>query len=295
MEQDRQYFGVAVAITAISFASIFIRWSDAPPVVIAAYRMLFAALILLPFVLMRKNREEVVLLERRHWWLILGIGMVLALHFLAFNAALKETTITSATILVTCHPIVVGVLGYIYLKERPRHSGVGIAVGLIGVLVISSADLSGGAIYGDLLALVGMLAAAVYLLGGRVLRQSVGVITYAFLLYSTAAAVLFLVALGSNAPLWPYPAEEFAIFFALAIVSTIFGHTILNWSLRYLPAAFVSVSMLGEPVGASILAFLLLSETPSLGVAIGGAMVLAGILLTAGSEMRPAPSTSPSP
>lgn len=286
---------MAVAITAISFASIFIRWSDAPPVVIAAYRMLFAALILLPFVLMRRNREEIVNLERRHWWLVLGIGMVLALHFLAFNAALKETTITSATILVTCHPIVVGVLGYIYLKERPRHSGVGIAVGLIGVVVISSADLSGGGIYGDLLALVGMLAAAVYLLGGRVFRQSIGVITYAFLLYITAAAVLFLVALGANAPLWPYPAEELVIFFALAIVSTIFGHTILNWSLRYLPAAFVSVSMLGEPVGASILAFLLLSETPSLGVAIGGAMVLAGILLTAGSEMRSASSTSPSP
>jgi drug/metabolite transporter (DMT)-like permease len=287
---------VAVAITAISFASIFIRWSDAPPVVIAAYRMLFAALILLPFVLMRRNREEIVSLERRHWWVILGIGMVLALHFLAFNAALQETTVTSATILVTCHPIIVGVLGYVYLKERPRHSGAGIAVGLIGVAVISSADLSGGAIYGDLLALVGMLAAAVYLLGGRVLRRSVGVITYVFLLYITAAAVLFLVALAANSPLWPYPLEEFAIFFALAIVSTIFGHTILNWSLRYLPAAFVSVSMLGEPVGASVLAFLLLSETPSIGVALGGAMVLAGILLTAGSEMRPVPTgTSPSP
>jgi drug/metabolite transporter (DMT)-like permease len=139
-----------------------------------------------------------------------------------------------------------------------------------------------------------MLAAAVYLLAGRVLRQSIGVITYAFLLYLTAAAVLFVTALAAGSPLWPYPWQEFAIFFALAIVSTIFGHTILNWSLRYLPAAFVSVSMLGEPVGASILAYFLLSEVPSIGVLIGGAMVLAGIMLTAGSEMRSSADASTS-
>jgi len=272
-----------VAIVSISFASIFIKWSEAPAVVIAAYRMLFAALILMPFALRKTYREEMRWLERRQWWVVGLIGIILAFHFVAFNAALKETSVASATILITCHPIVVGVLGYIYLKERPRRSGAGIVLGLAGVVVISSADLSGGAIYGDLLALAGMLAAALYLLGGRVLRQRISVITYAFLIYLIAAGVLFLAAVATGAPLWPYPADELVLFLALAAVSTIFGHTLLNWSLRYLPAAFVSLSMLGEPVGASILAFFLLSEAPSPGMLAGGARVMAGILLAAGS------------
>lgn len=251
--------------------------------VIAAYRMLFAALILMPFALRKCCREEMRWLERRQWWAVVLIGIVLAAHFVTFNAALRETSVASATVLITCHPIVVGVLGYIYLKERPRRSGAGIALGLAGVVVISSADLSGGAIYGDILALTGMLAAAVYLLGGRVLRQRISVMTYAFLIYLIAAAVLFLAAVASGITLWPYPPEELLLFLALAAVSTIFGHTMLNWSLKYLPAAFVSLSMLGEPVGASILAALLLSEVPSTGMLVGGAMVMAGILLTAGS------------
>ncbi len=283
---------MAAAIVSISFASIFIRWSDAPAVVIAAYRMLFAALMLMPFALRRSHREEMRWLGRKQWWAVVLIGVVLAIHFASFNAALQETSVASATMLVTCHPIVVGVLGYIYLKEVPRRSGAGIALGLAGVAVISSADLSAGALYGNILALVGMLAAAAYLLGGRVLRQRVSVVTYAFLIYLVAAGVLFLAAVASNIPLWPYPAEEIVLFLALAAVSTIFGHTVLNWSLRYLPAAFVSLSMLGEPVGASILAFLLLAEAPSFGMVVGGAMVMAGIFLTAGPAPRPTGGTT---
>jgi drug/metabolite transporter (DMT)-like permease len=271
-----------VAIVAISFASIFIRWSSAPPVVIAAYRMLFATLILLPLAVGERYRREVRDLERRQWWAILAIGAVLAVHFLSFNAALQTTSVAAATILVTCHPIVVGVLGWIYLRERPRRAGLGIALGLAGVTVIASSDLSGGSLQGDILALISMLAAAVYLLGGRVLRQRVSLVPYATLIFGVSTVVLFLTALLAGTPLWPYPVEEFVIFLALAVVSTIFGHTLLNWALRYLPAVFVSLSMLGEPVGASILAVLLLSEVPTVGVIVGGALVLGGIALTAG-------------
>jgi len=284
---------VAVAIVSISFASIFIKWSEAPALIIAAYRMLFAALMLMPFALRKHHWEEMRGLERKRWWAVALIGVVLAIHFASFNAALQETSVASATLLVTCHPIVVGVLGYIYLKEVPRRSGAGIALGLAGVAVISWADLSEGAIYGDILALIGMLAAALYLLGGRVLRQSMSVVTYAFLIYLIAAGALFVAAIVAGLPLWPYPIDEIALFLALAAVSTIFGHTVLNWSLRYLPAAFVSLSMLGEPVGASILAFLLLSEVPGPGMLFGGAMVLAGIFLTAGSAPEPTGDTIP--
>lgn len=275
---------MAAAIAAISFASIFIRWSEAPPEVIAAYRMAFAALILLPLALREKGRKELGSLDLRTVAILGVVGVVLAIHFYTFNAALNETSVASATVLVTCHPLLVGILGLLLLKEKPRNSGLGIAVGLGGVVVISSADLGSGQLWGDALALMGMLAATVYLLSGRVLRQRISVVTYALLVYSFSSATLFLAAVGAGAALWPYPVQEIALFLALAVVSTIFGHTLLNWSLKYLPAAFVSVSMLGEPVGASILAALLLSEVPSVGTVVGGFMVLAGIALTAGSE-----------
>lgn len=282
-----EYGGVAVAIVAISFASIFIRWSDAPPEVIAAYRMLFATLILAPFALRGPRRAELAGAGRRTVAVMAGVGAVLAFHFFTFNAALELTSVAAATVLVTCHPLLVGVLGYALLRERPRNNGLGIVIGLGGVVVMASADLGAGRLEGDVLALMGMVAAAVYLLAGRVVRQRVGLVVYAFVVYAVCTAALFLLALARGSPLWPYPYEEIALFLALAVVSTLLGHTILNWALRYLPAAFVSVSMLGEPVGASILAALLLAEVPAPAVALGGAMVLLGIGLTAGSGRTP--------
>lgn len=277
---------LVTAIISISFASIFIRWSEAPAEVIAAYRMGFAALIILPLVLREGNRREVRNLRPRQWLAVMVVGTILALHFLTFNAALEATSVASATVLITCHPLVVGILGYVFLKELPRRSGLGVALGISGVLVISSADLTGGALNGDLLALVGMMAAALYLLGGRVLRRELGAVTYVFLVYLACAAGLFLTALMTGAPLWPYPWQELLLFAALAVVSTTFGHTLLNWSLGHLPAVFVSLSMLGEPVGASLLALLLLSEQPSIGVVAGAVLVLTGILLTSGPALR---------
>jgi drug/metabolite transporter (DMT)-like permease len=278
-----------VAIVAISFASILIRWSEAPPEVIAFYRMLLATMVLAPFALRSRNRSDLASLDRRTTAIMLAVGAVLAIHFYAFNASLELTSVASATVLVTSHPLLVGVL--FLLNERPRSGGLGIVIGLGGVVVISFADLGSGRVEGDLLALVGMVAAAIYLLAGRVVRQRVGLINYVLIVYSSCTAALFLIALVNGSHLWPYPVQELMIFLALAIVSTLMGHTILNWSLRYLPAAFVSVSMLGEPVGASILAALLLAEVPAPAVALGAIMVLAGIALTAGPEKRPGDAT----
>lgn len=280
-----------MAIVAISFASIFIRWSEAPPEVIAFYRMLLATMVLAPFALRSRNRSDLASLDRRTAVIMLAVGAVLAIHFYAFNASLELTSVASATVLVTSHPLLVGVLGLVLLNERPRSGGLGLVIGLGGVVVISFADLGSGRLEGDLLALLGMVAAAVYLLAGRVVRQRVGLINYVLFVYSSCTAALFLIVLVNGSQLWPYPVQELMIFLALAIVSTLMGHTLLNWSLRYLPAAFVSVSMLGEPVGASILAALLLAEVPSPAVMLGAVMVLAGIALTAGPGKRPGDAT----
>ena len=285
---------MAAAIVAISFASILIRWSDAPPEVIAFYRMLFATVVLLPFALRSRNRADLASLDRRTVAIMLAVGAVLAVHFYAFNASLEHTSVASATLLVTSHPLLVGILGLILLGERPRNNGLGLLIGMGGVVVISFADLGTGRLEGDLLALLGMVAAAAYLLAGRVVRQKVGLINYVLIVYSSCTAALLAMVLANGSPLYPYPVEEFAIFLALALVSTVAGHTVLNWSLRYLPAAFVSVSMLGEPVGASILAALLLAEAPAPAVVMGAVMVLVGIALTAGLGWQRGDAT-PSP
>ncbi|MDD1773847.1 MAG: DMT family transporter, partial [Methanomassiliicoccales archaeon] len=141
---------------------------------------------------------------------------------------------------------------------------------------------------GDFLAFLGALLAAIYILMGRYFRRRLGLVTYVFTIYASATAVLFAACLIGNVSLWPYPVEEFALFSALAIVSTIFGHTLFNWSLRYLPAYVISVSLLGEPVGATLLSVVLLSEIPTPIILLGAIMVLAGIIITAFVRQRPA-------
>lgn len=281
------YAGIAIAIVSVSFASIFIRWSDAPALVIAAYRMAIATLILLPFAV-GYSRAEIKSIGGRQTLVLVVIGAVLAAHFFAFMTALKLTSVASATILVTCHPFIVIVISHFWLKESSKFAVPGIVLGFLGVVVISYGNAGGDSLNGDFLAFLGALLAAIYILMGRFFRRKLGLISYVFTIYASATLFLFAACLIGNAPLWPYPVEEFALFAALAIVSTIFGHTLFNWSLKYLPAYVISVSLLGEPVGATILAVVLLSEIPSPIILLGGMMVLAGIVITACVRQRPA-------
>jgi drug/metabolite transporter (DMT)-like permease len=280
------YAGIAVAVVGVSFASIFIRWSDAPPLAIAAYRMGIVSLILLPFAL-TYSREEIRSTSRRQTLLLVAVGAVLAAHFFTFITSVKLTSVASATILVTCHPFIVIIISHFWLKESSRFAVPGVFLGFLGVVVISYGNWGGTRFEGDVLALLGAVLAAVYILTGRFFRRKIGLITYVFTVYASAAVVLFATCLIGNVPLWPYPTQEFVLFAALAIVSTIFGHTLFNWSLRYLPAYVISVSLLAEPIGATVLAVLLLSEIPSSIVLVGGAMVLVGVIITACVRQRP--------
>ncbi len=274
------YAGIAIAIVSVSFASIFIRWSGAPPLVIAAYRMAIVTLILFPFAI-GHSRAEIMSIGGRQMLVLVVIGAVLAAHFFVFMTALKLTSVASATILVTCHPFIVIIISHFWLKESSKFAVPGIILGFLGVIVISYGNAGGDSLDGDFLAFLGAILAAIYILMGRFFRRKLGLISYVFIIYASAALFLFAACLVGNVPLWPYPVEEFVLFAALAVVSTIFGHTIFNWSLKYLPAYVISVSLLGEPVGATILAVLLLSEIPSLIILLGGVMVLAGIIITA--------------
>jgi drug/metabolite transporter (DMT)-like permease len=279
-EQHRlAYPALFVAILAVSFASIFIRWSDSDPLVIAGYRMLFASLILAPFAF--HERKDAEPMDRRTMGSVALTGVILAVHFFAFISSLRYTSVASSTLLVNFHPLIVGAASVLILKESSKRTIVGVTIGFVGVAIIALTGLGTGESLGNALALLGGVMAALYILAGRMLRRTLGIFTYAFCVYITAAAVLLSSAVINGVPLWPYPTEEILIFLALAVVCTIFGHTVYNWSLKYLTAPVISTSLLGEPILASLLALILLSEVPSWTVIMAAPLVLIGILLAA--------------
>ena len=176
------YAGVGVAVVAVSFSSILIRWSDANFLAIAAGRMLLSTAILAPFALIL-YRKELLALSGRDAAIMIGIGLVLATHFSLWIASLERTSVASSVVLVTSHPVLVGLVGHFFMSERlSRMNAVGIAVGLFGVVILTRGDAASGAdtLFGDLLAFLGGVAAGVYILGGRRTRQRISLPVYAF-------------------------------------------------------------------------------------------------------------------
>jgi drug/metabolite transporter (DMT)-like permease len=274
---------IVVAVVSISFASIFIKWSQAPALAIAAYRLLFATLILLIPTLVFQ-RKELLGLTRKEYVVLSLVGVALAFHFGFWISSLEHTTVANSVILVSTHPILIAVVSHYYLKERiTMAAGAGVGIALAGMVIIGSSDfvVSRESLYGDLLALMGMFALAIYILSGRRIRQKVPVLPYVTVVYGVATIVLFMACFIFTVPLLPYPTEEWVLFLALAVIPMILGHTVYNWALRYVSALVVSMSILGEPILSSILAYLLLSEVPTNWVIVGGILILVGIYLVA--------------
>lgn len=268
---------------AVSTASILIRWSDAPAVIIAMYRMLISVVMLLPFFIRNGGVGKLRGLGSRGLLGLVGVGVVLAVHFASWITSLGLTSVASSVIFVHIDPIFVAVVSHFFLKERiNRRVLAGIVTSLIGVAIIALGDavISEASLRGDLLALLGGLMLGIYLLGGRMFRKDLDLTTYVVPVYSSAALSLVFMSLLAGAPLTGYASREYLLFFLIALVPMIFGHTLYNWALKYVPAPVVSVSLLGEPVGASILAIVLLNEVPSGQVLMGGVVTLAGILLS---------------
>jgi drug/metabolite transporter (DMT)-like permease len=179
-------------------------------------------------------------------------------------------------------PIFVAAVSHFVFKERiGRGTLLGIAVAFVGATIIALGDAGVGEanLFGDLLALIGAVMLGIYILAGRRLRQGLDLVSYVTPVYATSAVVLILSSLATGTRLAFYPPREYILFLALAVVPMIFGHTVYNWALKYVSAPVVSISLLGEPVGATILALLFLNEAPSALTLIGGGITLAGIYL----------------
>lgn len=278
---------LAVAIAAVSTSAILIRWSEAPSLVKAFYRVLFTTLLLAPFALGR-HREELVSLTRRDGVFAAITGIALAVHFAAWFESLEWTTVAASVTLVQTQPVFVGVGAHFLLGERlTRGTLAGILVAVAGAALMSFGGLFSGlagseaALFGNGLAVLGAVMAAGYVLAGRSIRQRVGLLAYVTVVYTACGVVLLGFVLFEGHALLGYPTVEWVLFLGMALGPGIFGHTVINWALAHVESSVVSVSLLGEPVGSTVLAMALLAEFPPLTTVLGGAVVLSGIYVTA--------------
>jgi drug/metabolite transporter (DMT)-like permease len=288
-------------ILAVSTASLFIRYAqqEAPSIVIAAWRLGIASLVLAPLAWMRCS-SEIRSLNLRQIGLLVLSGVLLALHFASWITSLEYTTVASSVVLVTTTPLWVGLLSPLILRERlTRFVQIGLLVAMVGGIIVGLSEacdftgrficepidvtLQSRALTGNGLALIGAFCAAGYLLVGRWLRSSLSLLAYITMVYGTAAVVLLLGVFLSGSTLIGYPSQTYLWFAALAFIPQLLGHSSFNWSLKYLPAAFVSVTLLAEPVGSILLAFMFLTETPGILELAGGILILAGIYISSRS------------
>lgn len=296
---------IVVGILAVSTGSIIVRYAQAfaPSIVIAAYRMGLATLFLAPLALFR-HRSELKRIEGRNRFLVIGSGVFLALHFATWISSLEYTTVVSSVVLVSTAPLWVALLSPLTIKEPiTKLVLIGMAMAFVGVLIVGISDvcllhagglscppfgefIRGEAFIGDLLALAGAWMAAGYLLIGRRVRVGISLVPYIFLVYGVAAVVLIILMFSSGQAAIGYPPITYLWLILLALIPQLLGHSSFNWALGYLSAAFVSITLLGEPIGSAVLAYFLLQETPSALKIFGAILILAGIYVASRGETR---------
>lgn len=268
---------LAVSIIAISFSAIFVKLSSAPASVLSMYRLWLASLLLLPLVW--QKRMEFQNIKRRDWLLLTGSGFFLALHFLLWFASLKFTTVASSTIILALQPLVSLAGGFFFFRERTTASALAtMGIAIIGVMMIGWGDfgLSGQAMLGDILSFLSVIAVVGYLLIGQSTVKKMSHWLYSFCVFMFAAGFLTIYNVVTSTAFLGYSSLDWTMFVLLATVPTL-SHLINNWLLNYVNATTISMSILGEPVGATTLAFLLLHESLTGMQILGGVLVLAGV------------------
>ncbi|MCP4631537.1 MAG: DMT family transporter, partial [candidate division Zixibacteria bacterium] len=270
------------AAAAVSPAAIFIILADAPPMTVAFYRLFFASLILLPIYLYHVFSKKISSISKRDFLLTVISGLFLTAHFATWIKSLFYTTVSNSVILVTTTPIFVAIFAWIFLGEKMRLLGVsGILIAITGSIVITGGDFSMNPdyLYGDILALIGAVMAGAYFTIGRQVRKSVQLLTYIFYCYTISALGLLIVVIMFNEPLIGLSSKSYFYFFLLGLIPTVFGHSLYNWALKHLKAFLVGVCVLGEPLGATLLAWIVLAQTPLSFFYIGAGLIGIGVLI----------------
>ncbi|MBP1961711.1 DMT family transporter [Paenibacillus aceris] len=267
-----------IGIIAISFSAIFVRWSDAPASITAMYRLLMTNALMLPF--LWNYRNEITRIRLRDWLRTAASGIALGLHFLFWMDSLRFTTVASSTAILTLEPIFVLFGAFLLYGQRTsREAFLAMCVAIIGAICIGWGDFqfSGAALKGDFLSLIGTVAVALHMLWGKSLRERISAFVYSFFVFLFAGLVLAVTNVATGTSFTAYPAKEWGVFLLLAIVPTVFGHYVFNWLLKYMKASSVSMTVLGEPLGASLLAYFLLGEKITTIQLMAGCLLLVGV------------------
>lgn len=279
---------LVVAVAAISWAGPLVRLATAPALSVAAWRLVFSMGLIAVVLAARGSILGGVRLSRREWSLAVAGGVLLAGHFWSWIASLRFTSVASSVVIVSLQPFIVALLSAGLLGERPsRRQWVGILIAMTGAATVGWGDFSAGAaaLVGDALSFLAAWLVAGYFLVGRVLRRRLDLWAYVAVVYGIAALVLIgAVALSPGSPMTGFPAGDWWVFVALAAGPMMIGHTGVNYAIRYVPAYVANLFILGEPIGATLIAWLLpaIAEVPPPQVLVGGAFILLGIVLGSG-------------
>ena len=298
-------------VLGISSGSILVRLAqgqDMPSLVIAAWRLTLASSVLLPLVITRRQ-DELRRMSGSSWRLAILSGFMLALHFASWISSLAYTSVASSTVLVTTSPLWVGLMAPFLLKEQlSQPLKVGIALAMLGSVLIGVADVvavvdgrfhfsltqfthQSNPLLGNGLALIGAIAVSAYLIIGRRLRVGMSLLSYTAVVYSTAAIFLIIMAIASGYDLFGYSATAYVVMLLMALFPQLIGHSSYNWALGYLSTATVSVAVIAEPIGATLLALLIFQEIPNWITITGSALLLAGIVYASRPDREPASET----
>lgn len=281
---------IVIGVIGISLSAIFVKYSTAPSSVTAAFRLLWTVILMTPVVLGKKEvRKEFTKVERKTLGLCALSGLFLAIHFVLWFESLNHTSVASSTTIV-CTEVIWVSFGYcMFMKGKLSGKAiVAILITFLGSVVIAWADsVTGGLhLYGDGLALLAAIAVAVYTLIGRVVREKISTTVYTYTLYVVCAVVLVITCLIQGYGLFDYGMSAVLVGLLLSVFSTILGHSVFSWCLKYFSPAFVSASKLCEPVVAAFFAVFLFSEIPTLLQVVGSAMILGGVYYYSRIEMK---------
>ncbi|WP_102694238.1 DMT family transporter [Rummeliibacillus pycnus] len=272
---------IIIGVISVSTSAILVKLVTADSGVIAFYRMFFSVLLMTPTFLIY-YRKEVLNIEKKDWIFSIIAGVFLAFHFILWFESLRYTSVASSTVLVTLQPLFAIIGTFIFFKEpiafKTVFSGI---IAIAGSILISWGDfkIGGLAFYGDMLALIACALVTGYMLFGQEVRSRVSLTTYTIIVYTSSTVTLFFYILFKGESFGPYPTMDWVWFLLLAIVPNLLGHNLFNWSLKWVSANVISIAILFEPVGASILAYFIFNENLVLTQVVGGIIVIAGITL----------------
>ena len=279
------YIILAIGVFIISFSGIIIKVITAPALIIAFYRVFLASIFLTPLFLTKYRDSLKFFFDIRPAM----VGFLLALHFYAWISAVQLTNVANAVIFIAIQPLFTLLLEYFFAREDVRKGAIaGVVFALIGSIIISFSDLYIilTRFYGDMLAILAAFLAACYLFLGRSFRKKIEYIPYIYIVYSYCAFFLFIFVLLSGHSFTGYSNINYMYILLLALGPTLIGHSVLNLSIRYVPATIVSLAILGEPILTTVLAMIILKETLTTATIIGGSLILYGIFKAINSNQK---------